>query len=78
MNYRELHDLVQLRAQQGYTLQGQASRERNSIKRAKLQNQADQMIAASQVAAGILGEPITDREKEERIKAIFLHVICNN
>lgn len=76
MNYSDLSKLIQHRAGQAYS-QRQAASKLPARKRQAAIDAANKLGAACEVAADILGGKESDWEKEERIKAIFIHAICD-
>ena len=66
MDSSELAAVVEMRAGQAYTLG--KSRKPVDRKRASL------MVAAVQVACSIMGERVSDLEKESRVKRLFLDI----
>lgn len=76
MDYNELSKLIAHRSQQAYS-QEQAAKKLKPSKQRAAMDKAHKLGAACDVAREILGEEVSDREKEERIKALFVHVICD-
>jgi hypothetical protein len=63
-----LAELIEKRALEGYTL--------SRSKKPAEQTRGGRLIVASRVACDIMGEHVTDLEKESRIKRLFLDVIA--
>ncbi len=75
MNYDELSSLIALRASQAYAAKI-AAQNLPPRKRQAALDKANRLQSACEIASEILGENTTDRDKEERIKGLFLQVIC--
>ncbi len=76
MTYPELQALVQKRANEAYSAKCAAAKLKPS-KRAAAMDKYYALGGAVDLAVCILGENIPAIEAEERIKALFVHAICD-
>lgn len=74
-DYAALKELIEKRAELARKTTTEASKKRGKVKKQMLEY-ARGIQAAVEVACEILGENVPDREKEERIKAVFLKAIA--
>jgi hypothetical protein len=76
MTWGDLQKLIAKRAELAAQWKRDAAKLPQRKRKAAL-DRAEDLQSAVDIACSILGEPdTTEREAEERIKALFVHVIC--